>query len=157
MPQHIFVKRGAQTGINGGNISQNFTLGVNPRTSKMTRHKKPKQRRSFSTGTFQHYLVPLPNKHNPKKQSIVTMSSGFGQWYEEKKAAENGDSGNSSSSWFNSEEVLPLFNVGDMSNVEMPTFSGMKASLEAQLPQNVMGMNYQQRFQVSSKTCSNDP
>ena len=41
-------------------------------------------------------------------------------------------------------DTLPLFE-----GAEMPTFSGMRASLEAQLPQQIMGMNYQQRFQVS--------
>lgn len=73
------------------------------------------------------------------------MSTSFGQWYEEKKAQESGDS--SSSSWLpaSASDVLPLFD-----NAELPTFSGMKASLEAQLPQKVMGMDYQQRFQVSS-------
>lgn len=69
--------------------------------------------------------------------------SSFGKWYEEKKAAEAGDTGSSGDSWFSSSETLPLFNSADM-----PTFAGMKASMEAQMPQNIMGMNYQQRFQM---------
>jgi hypothetical protein len=68
--------------------------------------------------------------------------SSFGKWYEEKKAEEAGET-TSSGSWL-STESLPLWE-----NAELPTFSGMRASLESQLPQNVMGMNYQQRFQVS--------
>mmetsp|Transcript_28709 Transcript_28709/g.40586 ORF Transcript_28709/g.40586 Transcript_28709/m.40586 type:complete len:170 (+) Transcript_28709:172-681(+) len=81
-----------------------------------------------------------------QQDQIQTMS--FGKWYDEQKTQENGENGNTSS-WFGNmslEEGLPLFAVPP--GVEMPTFQGMKASLEAQLPQNVMGMNYQQRFQV---------
>lgn len=70
--------------------------------------------------------------------------SSFGKWYDEQKAAEAGDAGSSSDSWFSSSETLPLFE-----GAEMPTFSGMKAAMEAQMPQNILGMNYQQRFQVS--------
>lgn len=69
--------------------------------------------------------------------------SSFGKWYEEKKAEEAGETNSSGGSWL-STESLPLWE-----NAELPTFSGMRASLESQLPQNVMGMNYQQRFQVS--------
>jgi hypothetical protein len=69
------------------------------------------------------------------------MSSGFGQWYEEKKAEENGDS-QRSSSWFNSDEVLPLFTTESIS------WSGMKESMESQMPKKIMGMGYQQRFKV---------
>lgn len=69
--------------------------------------------------------------------------SSFGQWYEEKKAEDAGETTPSGGSWL-STETLPLWE-----NAELPTFSGMRASLESQLPQSVMGMNYQQRFQVS--------
>jgi hypothetical protein len=69
------------------------------------------------------------------------MSSGFGQWYEEKKAEENGDS-QRSSSWFNTDEVLPLFTT------ETISWSGMKESMESQMPKKIMGMGYQQRFKV---------
>jgi hypothetical protein len=69
------------------------------------------------------------------------MSSGFGQWYEEKKAEENGDS-QRSSSWFNMEEGLPLFTT------ETISWSGMKESMESQMPKKIMGMGYQQRFKV---------
>ena len=72
----------------------------------------------------------------------LSMSS-FGKWYEEKKAEEGGENTSSGGSWLSSES-LPLWE-----NAELPSFSGMRASLESQLPQNVMGMNYQQRFQVS--------
>lgn len=69
------------------------------------------------------------------------MSSGFGQWYEEKKAEESGDS-QRSSSWFNTDEVLPLFTT------ETISWSGMKESMESQMPKKIMGMGYQQRFKV---------
>jgi hypothetical protein len=74
--------------------------------------------------------------------------SSFGKWYEEQKAQEEGGAAghSSNSSWFSSSgEILPLWGEGS----ELPTFQGMRASLEAQLPQTIMGMNYQQRFQVS--------
>jgi len=75
--------------------------------------------------------------------------SSFGKWHEEQKSKEAGGTDTSSSSsissWFPTSETLPLWE-----NAEIPTFSGMRASLESQLPQNVMGMNYQQRFQVSA-------
>jgi len=71
--------------------------------------------------------------------------SGFGKWYEEQQAAENGEA-TASSSWFGgSDEVLPLFNTENM-----PTFSleSMRESMEAQMPRKILGMGYQQRFQV---------
>lgn len=71
-------------------------------------------------------------------------SSGFGQWYEEQKAEESGEA---NSSWFGSggdgDQVLPLW--GDTSQL---SFSSMKESMEAQMPQQVLGMNYQQRFKA---------
>jgi hypothetical protein len=67
--------------------------------------------------------------------------SGFGQWYEEKKAEENGDS-QRTSSWFNTDEVLPLFTTESIS------WSGMKESMESNMPKKIMGMGYQQRFKV---------
>jgi len=73
-------------------------------------------------------------------------SSGFGQWYEEKKAEENGPQQEaSSSSWFggDSDQVLPLFNTESLS------WSSMKQSMESQMPKKVLGMGYQQRFKVS--------
>jgi hypothetical protein len=69
------------------------------------------------------------------------MSSGFGQWYEEKKAEESGDS-QRNTSWFNSDEILPLFTT------EAISWDGMKASMESQMPKKIMGMGYQQRFRV---------
>lgn len=74
------------------------------------------------------------------------MSTGFGQWYEEKKAEENGPNTTTttSSSWgFGGEEGLPLFSTDSMS------WSGMKESMESQMPKKIMGMGYQQRFKVS--------
>jgi hypothetical protein len=75
------------------------------------------------------------------------MSTGFGQWYEEQKASESGNSEAASSSWFGgTDTLLPL--VGDPS--QMVDFSSMRASMESAMPQKVMGMNYQQRFRVST-------
>ena len=47
----------------------------------------------------------------------------------------------------NSNMTLPLFNT----SISMPTeinFSSIKSNLEAQMPQQVLGMSYQQRFKV---------
>ena len=73
--------------------------------------------------------------------------SSFGNWYDEKKAAENGDASSSNSSWFSidTDEVLPLFNA---ENLQSFSFENMKQSMEGQMPKKIMGMGYQQRFQV---------
>jgi hypothetical protein len=70
--------------------------------------------------------------------------SSFGQWYEEQKVAEDGDT-SGSDSWFGSEQVLPLFNTEGMQSF---SFDGMKQSMEAQMPKKILGMGYQQRFKV---------
>lgn len=70
------------------------------------------------------------------------MSTSFGQWYDEQKAGESGESG---SSWFGAEQMLPLFDTESMQNF---SFANMKSAMEAQMPKKIMGMGYQQRFQV---------
>uniref|UniRef100_A0A7S1YEU8 Vesicle transport protein n=1 Tax=Grammatophora oceanica TaxID=210454 RepID=A0A7S1YEU8_9STRA len=70
------------------------------------------------------------------------MSTGFGQWYEEQKAAENGDD-SASSSW---SEGLPLFNSENAA--KMMDFSSIRASMEAQMPKKLWGMDYAQRFRM---------
>jgi len=75
---------------------------------------------------------------------MPASSTSFGSWYEEQKAAENGDS---NSSWFSidTEQTLPLFNT---ENLQGFSFDSMKQSMEAQMPKKILGMGYQQRFQV---------
>jgi hypothetical protein len=72
------------------------------------------------------------------------MSSSFGKWYEDQKAEQDGE-GAGTSSWFDTEQGLPLF-----STEGMPGFSleSMKESMEASMPRKILGMGYQQRFQV---------
>lgn len=70
------------------------------------------------------------------------MSTSFGQWYDEQKAGEGGDSG---SSWFGADQMLPLFDTESMQNF---SFANMKSAMESQMPKKIMGMGYQQRFQV---------
>ena len=75
------------------------------------------------------------------------MSTGFGRWNEEKKQEDGPTEG---SSWFGNftapdMESLPLFNSEAMQNF---SFGNMKAAMEAQMPKKIMGMGYQQRFQV---------
>lgn len=98
--------------------------------------------------------------------------SSFGKWYDEQKQQEQlptsgspgagvGDSLSGLGSLFSSGTTNTSeggTNEGDVEsqsllagvNVDLSNFSvaNMRSSLEAQLPQKVMGMNYQQRFQV---------
>jgi hypothetical protein len=86
-------------------------------------------------------------------------TSSFGSWYDEQRAAENGDAGgpssSSSSSWFSidSEQVLPLFNS---ENLQGFSIESMKQSMEGSMPKKIMGMGYQQRFKVSLVIFFND-
>jgi hypothetical protein len=81
-------------------------------------------------------------------------TSSFGSWYDEQRAAENGDAGgpsssSSASSWFSidSEQVLPLFNS---ENLQGFSIDSMKQTMEGSMPKKILGMGYQQRFKVSS-------
>ena len=71
------------------------------------------------------------------------MSSSFGKWYEEQQA-EQGSEG-ASSSWFDMEQGIPLFSTEGMPSI---SFEGMRESMEASMPRKILGMGYQQRFQV---------
>jgi len=73
------------------------------------------------------------------------MSSSFGKWYAEQQAEENGEGG--SSSWFDIEQGLPLFSTEGMPGF---SFESMRESMEASMPRKILGMGYQQRFQVRS-------
>ncbi|EEC51002.1 predicted protein, partial [Phaeodactylum tricornutum CCAP 1055/1] len=71
------------------------------------------------------------------------MSTGFGNWNEERKAKENGEAPSNGSSWsLGSDQLLPLFNTESIS------WDSMKSSMESQMPKKIMGMGYQQRFKV---------
>lgn len=69
----------------------------------------------------------------------------FGRWYEEKKNEENGDLEGGGGSWFDTEQLLPMFNAD---NFQPISWSSMKASMEKQMPGTILGMGYQQRFKV---------
>jgi hypothetical protein len=83
--------------------------------------------------------------------------TSFGSWYDQQRAAENGEAAadTSSSSWFSSsafsmegsEQVLPLFNSESLQGF---SFESMKQSMEAQMPKKILGMGYQQRFKVNA-------
>jgi hypothetical protein len=110
----------------------------------------------FRVDVTESLTSPTPAKKPKKKiqrfsSSRNTMSSsGFGQWYENQQAAENGNA-SASSSWLGSSaDMLPLFNTDSMPSV---SFSSMKASMEAQMPKQIMGMGYQQRFKASGFVC----
>jgi len=91
------------------------------------------------------------------------MSSSFGKWYDERKAEESGENnlqggGSSSGNWFggDSDQLLPLFNTESLQSL---SWSNMKASMEAQMPKKIMGMGYQERFQVRwtiKEDCAHD-
>lgn len=88
--------------------------------------------------------------------------SGFGQWYADQKQGSSSEPSQSSQGVIASifggasaasggeddgNESLPLFASG-MGIPENMTWGNFKASLEAQMPQKVLGMTYQQRFKV---------
>ena len=73
------------------------------------------------------------------------MSTGFGKWYEEQKAEEETGGG-----WG---DTLPLWS-GEGMSLESLHWSNMKANMEPQMPKKIMGMGYQQRFQVRGETMS---
>jgi hypothetical protein len=83
------------------------------------------------------------------------MSTGFGQWYEDKKAAENGggdcSSSSSSSFDFGADQILPLFQTESIMSMGTSSWNSMKESMEATMPKKVMGMGYQQRFKVRNE------
>lgn len=73
----------------------------------------------------------------------------FGKWYEDQK----NDNGHGSSSTSLDEEngFLPLFNSAMNSLPSSASdlgWNSIKSNLEAQMPQTILGMNYQQRFKV---------
>lgn len=83
----------------------------------------------------------------------------FGQWYEDQRQdndpTTNGGTGFQfldsllSSGGESDGDSLPLFSTTNPDGTTtVGGIANIKASLEAQLPQNVMGMNYQQRFRM---------
>jgi hypothetical protein len=66
-------------------------------------------------------------------------------WYSDSKSADAGDEDQS-----NNRMTLPLFFSTDRLSIPDGTsaWRNMKATLENQMPQQILGMNYQQRFQV---------
>ena len=82
------------------------------------------------------------------------MSSSFGRWYDDQRAAEGG-AGGLKSSWFSVEQALPLFNTDGLQAYTdglQNSFETMKQSMEAQMPKKILGMGYQQRFKVGSES-----
>ena len=69
--------------------------------------------------------------------------SSFGTWYDNVK--NEGEEGDSSESGMGM--TLPLFNTPAGIPADFG-WNSVKAGLEAQMPQQILGMNYQQRFQV---------
>lgn len=91
--------------------------------------------------------------------------SSFGKWYDEQKQQQAPSSGNGASGLGDSLGLGSLFSSSTTSGEDGENSSGediesqsllpgnfsvasMRSSLESQLPQKVMGMNYQQRFQA---------
>lgn len=67
----------------------------------------------------------------------------FGKWYEDQK--------NGTTSSDEEQSVLPLFTSTMMNSLPSSpdlNWNSIKSNLEAQMPQTILGMNYQQRFKV---------
>jgi hypothetical protein len=73
------------------------------------------------------------------------MSTSFGQWYSESKSPDTADGDQADNGM-----TLPLFFNTDRLSLPSGTsaWRNMKTALENQMPQQILGMNYQQRFQV---------
>ena len=103
------------------------------------------------SGLVTHYTTLIINNIKYKN-----MSSSFGKWYDDQKQQDqpstSGGLGDSFGGLFGSSASNSGENgdVESQSLINMDNFSlaNMRSSLESQLPQKVMGMNYQQRFQV---------
>ena len=78
---------------------------------------------------------------------ISNMSSGFGNWNYDQKGG-NGGGGDLESGGGGGETASFLGASGMPAMPEGMSWSNFKSSLEAQMPQKVMGMNYQERFKV---------
>jgi hypothetical protein len=75
--------------------------------------------------------------------------SSFGKWYDDQQ--QHAETGWNSSSWFSSEEGLPLFESIDLqANLQNFSLDSMKQTMEAQMPKKILGMGYHQRFKVSA-------
>jgi hypothetical protein len=72
-------------------------------------------------------------------------TTSFGKWYSETKAGDSDDNDNPEDHGM----ILPLFHTDRFT---LPSgasaWRNLKSALENQMPQQVLGMNYQQRFQV---------
>ena len=90
-----------------------------------------------------------------RRAATTRRSMSFGRWMDEQKAAADSDAASGSGG------ISSLFGGGAGRNGEdvesqslmdsgLQSLSSMRSSLESQLPQKVMGMNYQQRFQAFS-------
>ena len=75
------------------------------------------------------------------------MSSGFGNWNYDQKGG-NGGGNDLESGGGGGETTSFLGASGIPAMPEGMSWSNFKSSLEAQMPQKVMGMNYQERFKV---------
>jgi hypothetical protein len=76
------------------------------------------------------------------------MPTSFGQWYQDQQAAADGGAGAGES-----ESMLPMFVTGsarELSDSVSGGFGQLKSSFESQFPSKVCGMNYQERFRVST-------
>ena len=76
------------------------------------------------------------------------MSSGFGNWTYENPNNPSSNDNNTNGGEGGLGMTLPLFQ-----NNNIPSdlgWSNIKSTMEAQMPQKVLGMNYQERFRVST-------
>ena len=82
----------------------------------------------------------------------------FGQWYEQQQQQQQQQNNNENESASSSFSFANVFNISNNEGNEaegdeemgslLPNLSSMKQTLEQQLPNKILGMNYQQRFQV---------
>mmetsp|Transcript_33241 Transcript_33241/g.67062 ORF Transcript_33241/g.67062 Transcript_33241/m.67062 type:complete len:99 (+) Transcript_33241:79-375(+) len=78
-------------------------------------------------------------------------SGGFGSWNYDQKQQDGGDLESGGGGGDNGgSETSSFLGASGVAIPEGMSWSNFKSSLESQMPQRVMGMNYQERFKVST-------
>ena len=115
----------------------------------------PSIRSIFCVVCLASYVVAQTAERNGRYNTKETcrsplsssMSSGFGNWNYDQKGG-NGGGNDLESGGGGGETTSFLGASGIPAMPEGMSWSNFKSSLEAQMPQKVMGMNYQERFKV---------
>jgi len=90
--------------------------------------------------SFSNWLDEQKEGSNAPNSTTLNFGGMFGGGNDESDVENNISTGG--------ESILPLLNSNGVNIAPDLGWSNMRSSLEAQMPQKVLGMNYQQRFKV---------